>query len=65
MQKIVPARLQKDDEIRIIAPATGLKIIGQDCRQIAKERFESMGLKVSFAKNTNDENFDMFASTFI
>ena len=65
MQKLIPARLQKGDEIRVIAPATGLKIIGQDCRQIAKERFEAMGLKVSFATNTTDENFDMFASTDI
>ena len=56
MQKIVPAKLQKGDEVRIIAPATGLKIIGQDCREIAKERFEAMGLKVSFATNTTDEN---------
>ena len=65
MQKLIPARLQKGDEIRIIAPATGLKIIGQDCRQIAKERFEALGLKVSFATNTTDENFDIFASTDI
>lgn len=65
MQKIIPAKLQKGDEIRVIAPATGLKIIGQDCRQIAKERFEVLGLKVSFATNTTDENFDMFASTDI
>ena len=65
MQKIIPAKLQKGDEIRVIAPATGLKIIGQDCREIAKERFEAMGLKVSFATNTIDENFDMFASTDI
>ena len=65
MQKLVPARLQKGDEVRIVAPATGLKIIGQDCREIAKERFEAMGLKVSFAKNTTDENFDMFASSEI
>lgn len=65
MQKIIPAKLQKGDEIRVIAPATGLKIIGQDCRQIAKERFEALGLKVSFATNTTDENFDMFASTDI
>ena len=44
---------------------SGLKIIGHDCREIAKERFEAMGLKVSFATNTTDENFDMFASTDI
>lgn len=63
MQNIVPSRLKSGDEIRIIAPSTGLKIIGADCRQIAKERFEAMGLKVSFGKNTTDDNFDTFGST--
>ena len=65
MQKIIPQRLKKGDEIRVVAPATGIKIIGQDCRAIAKERFEKMGLKVSFGKNTVDDNFDMVASTDI
>ncbi len=62
MNNIVPEKLKAGDEIRVIAPATGLKIIGADCRQIAKERFEAMGLKVSFGKNTTDDNFDMFGS---
>ncbi len=62
MQKIVPQKLQKGDEIRVIAPASSLKIIGEDCRKIAAERFEKMGLKVSFAKNTKDENCDCFIS---
>ena len=65
MQKIIPQRLKKGDEIRVVAPATGIKIIGQDCRVIAKERFEKMGLKVSFGQNTVDDNFDMVASTDI
>ncbi len=65
MQNIIPQKLQKGDEIRVIAPATSLKIISQDCRQIAKERFEKMGLKVSFAQNTNDENCDIFISSEI
>ncbi len=65
MQKIIPQRLKKGDEIRVVAPATGIKIIGQDCRAIAKERFEKMGLKVSFGQNTVDDNFDMVASTDI
>jgi muramoyltetrapeptide carboxypeptidase LdcA involved in peptidoglycan recycling len=63
MPDITPAKLHQGDEIRIIAPSTGLKIIGADCRQIAKERFASWGLKVSFAKNTTDENFDYFGSS--
>lgn len=65
MQKIIPPLLQKGDEIRVIAPSRGIKIIGQDCRAIAKERFEAMGLKVSFATNTIDDNFDMTGSTTV
>jgi muramoyltetrapeptide carboxypeptidase LdcA involved in peptidoglycan recycling len=63
MSDITPVKLHQGDEIRIIAPSTGLKIIGADCRQIAKERFEAWGLKVSFANNTTDENFDYFGSS--
>ena len=65
MNTIIPNKLKAGDEIRIIAPARGLKIIGQDTRRIAKERFEAMGLKVSFASNTNDDNWDMTGSTSI
>lgn len=65
MQKIIPELLKAGDEIRVIAPARGLKIIGQDVRKIARERFETLGLKVSFATNTTDENWDMTGSTTI
>lgn len=58
-----PNLLQRGDEIRVVAPSTGIKIIGDDCRQIAKERFEAMGLKVTFGKNTVDENFDEFRTS--
>ena len=63
MQKIIPAKLVKGDEIRVIAPARGLKIIGQDAREIAAKRFADMGLKVTFGKNTTDENWDMTGSS--
>ncbi|MDD7312808.1 MAG: LD-carboxypeptidase [bacterium] len=65
MENLIPQKLCRGDEIRIVAPSTGLKIIGQDCRQIAKERFEKMGLKVSFGKNTTDDNFDLFGTVDI
>ena len=65
MEKITPNRLQFGDEIRVIAPARGIKIIGKDTRDIAKQRFEEMGYKVSFGKNTNDDNWDMTGSTTI
>jgi len=65
MEKIIPNRLQSGDEIRIIAPARGIKIIGNDTREIARQRFEKMGYKVSCGKNTNDDNWDLTGSTTI
>lgn len=62
MQKIIPPKLQKGDKVMIIAPSRGLKLIGQDCRQIAKERFEAMGLTVEFAKNTTDDKWNMLGT---
>ena len=55
MQKIIPNKLQKGDKIMIVAPSSGLKIIGADCRQIAEERFKQMGLELVFADNTTDD----------
>ena len=65
MQKIVPEKLQTGDEIRVIAPATGIKILSDECLALAKQRFEAMGLKVSFGKNTTKENWDLSGSTSI
>ncbi|MBP5698677.1 MAG: LD-carboxypeptidase [Alphaproteobacteria bacterium] len=65
MQKIIPSRLKKGDKVMVIAPARGIKIIGQDCRQIARQRLESLGLEVVFAPNTIDENWDYLGSTTI
>jgi muramoyltetrapeptide carboxypeptidase LdcA involved in peptidoglycan recycling len=58
MQKIIPQKLQKGDKVMVIAPSRGLKLIGQDCRQIAEERLHKMGLEVVFAPNTTDENWN-------
>ena len=65
MQKIIPQLLKSGDEIRVVAPSTGIKIIGADSRVIAKERFAQMGLKVTFGANTIDENFDMMGTSSI
>lgn len=65
MQKIIPEKLQKGDKVMVIAPARGIKIIGQDARDIAKSRLESLGLKVVFAPNTIDENWDYMGSSSI
>lgn len=65
MQKIIPERLKKGDKVMVIAPSRGIKIIGQDCRDIARQRLESLGLEVLYAPNTSDENWDYMGSTSI
>ena len=65
MQKIIPERLKAGDKVMVIAPARGIKIIGQDCREIARQRLEGLGLKVAFAPNTTDENWDFMGSTTV
>ena len=65
MQNIIPERLKKGDKVMIIAPSRGLKMIGQDVRQIATERLQGLGLEVVFAPNTNDENWDYTGSASI
>ena len=65
MQKIIPERLKVGDKVMVIAPSRGIKIIGQDCREIARQRLESLGLKVVFAPNTTDENWDYMGSSSI
>ena len=65
MEKIIPAKLAAGDEIRVIAPARGIKIIGQDARKIAQERFEAWGLKVTFGRDTTDDKWDMLGSSSV
>lgn len=65
MKKIIPERLKAGDEIRVIAPATGIKILSDDCIALAKQRFEALGLKVTFGGNTTAENWDMSGSASV
>ena len=65
MQKIIPAKLQKGDEVRIVAPARSFKIIGQDSREWAAKRFADMGLKVSFGKYMKTEEMDLMGSSAV
>lgn len=65
MDKIIPEVLKAGDEVRVIAPARGLKLIGADAREIAGKRFSEMGLKLTFGKNTTDENWNMMGSSSV
>lgn len=59
---MIPAKLSKGDEIRIVAPSRGVKIISPQVREIAVKRFNELGLKVTFGKNAVDENWDMLGT---
>ena len=63
MSKIIPEFLKAGDEVRIVAPSRGIKIIGTDSRKLAAERFAEMGLKVTFGRNATDENWDMMGTS--
>lgn len=65
MKKIIPERLKKGDEVRIVAPSRGLKIIGKEVRALAEKRLSELGLKVTYARNTTDENWDMLGTSAV
>lgn len=48
---MVPSKLQKKDEVRVISPSSSLSRLDPKNFEIAKERFEKMGLTVSISKN--------------
>ena len=52
MEKIIPKKLKKGDEIRVIAPSRSMSILKENTVNLAKSRLEEMGFKVTFGKNT-------------
>jgi muramoyltetrapeptide carboxypeptidase len=55
----IPAKLKKGDVVRVIAPARSLNIVDNETKEIAVRNLESLGLIVSFGKNTNEiDNFN-------
>ena len=55
---MVPSKLKAGDEVRVIAPSRSMTKIGEDCRKIATERLEALGLKVTFGKYVNEADED-------
>jgi len=47
---MIPNKLKPGDEVRVIAPSRSMVILGEDCKKIATERLEAIGLKVTFGK---------------
>lgn len=63
MQKIFPKKLEKGDLVRVIAPASSLSIISEENKHIAGERFDQLGLRLSFGKHVEEK--DEFCSSSI
>ena len=61
--KLIPPKLKPGDEIRIIAPARSMQLIGEQGKKWAQEKLESLGYKVTFGKNVNEN--DEFISSSI
>lgn len=55
---MIPNKLKKGDEIRVIAPSRSMAILGDDCIEIAKSRLEGLGFKVSFGKHVMETDLD-------
>ena len=60
---MIPTKLKKGDEVRIIAPARSMAILGEDCKKLATERLEELGLKVTFGKHVMEADPDYFAAS--
>jgi muramoyltetrapeptide carboxypeptidase LdcA involved in peptidoglycan recycling len=60
---MIPSKLKKGDEIRVISPARSLAIISKESKDIAIKRFNEIDLKVSFSENV--EECDDFNSASI
>ena len=54
MNKIIPDKLKVGDEIRVIAPSRNLNLLSDETMEIATNRLESLGFKVTFGKNVRN-----------
>ncbi|MDP2951616.1 MAG: LD-carboxypeptidase [bacterium] len=60
---MIPEKLKKGDEVRVVAPSRSLAIISKENREIANKRFANLGLELSFGKHL--EEVDDFRSSSI
>ena len=60
---MIPSKLKPGDEVRVIAPSRSMKILGEDCKKIATERLEALGLKVTFGKHVMEADPDYMCAS--
>lgn len=60
---MIAEKLKAGDEIRVIAPARTMSILGDDCIELATKRLEDLGLKVSFGKHVKEFDPDSMSAS--
>lgn len=60
---MIPNKLKKGDEIRVIAPARSMSSVRDEMKTIADRALSSLGYKITFGKNVNE--IDDFRSSSI
>jgi muramoyltetrapeptide carboxypeptidase len=60
---MIPAKLQKGDEVRVISPSTSLSVLSEEQRKYACEKLQQLGFHVTFSKHA--EEMDEFLSSSI
>lgn len=65
MKTIIPNKLKKGDEIRVIAPSRSMSLLNDKTINIATSRLIEMGFKVTFGKNVNNTTNDDFCCASI
>ncbi len=60
---MIPEKLKAGDEVRIIAPSRSMIILKEDCKKIATERLEELGLKVTFGKHVLEADEDYLCAS--
>lgn len=58
---MIPAKLKAGDEVRVVSPAVSLGFIPREQRDLAEERWEELGLRISYSPN--GEVLDRFDSS--
>lgn len=65
MNKIIPEKLHKGDEIRVIAPSRNINILNDETINIAKTTLEEMGFIVTFGRNISNTEYEEYLCSTI
>lgn len=57
---MIPEVLKKGDEIRVIAPSRSMSVLNENVVDLAKEKLEELGFKVTFGKNVLNYESEYF-----